>query len=78
MKRISRRTLFGSVPLLAGAALSGASPKPASKNPAIPGNRSQPLDGIRRENLKITDLKVSLLSADLTTSHRLAVGGELP
>jgi galactonate dehydratase len=65
MKGISRRTLLGSVPVLAGTALSGAAQKPAVKSAATPGNRSHPLDGIKRESLKVTDVKVTLLSAEI-------------
>jgi galactonate dehydratase len=46
----------------AATALSGADRKTPPKE-TKPGGRAHPLDGIARENIKITDLKVTLLSA---------------
>lgn len=62
--RISRRTLLGSLPLAATTALAAAdSQAPAAA--AKPAGRVDPLENVARENLKITDMKVTLLSAEI-------------
>lgn len=50
MPRATRRTFIAGAGMAGAAALTGA--------PALPKNRISPLDGIAREKLKITDLKV--------------------
>jgi len=64
MRNISRRLLLGSVPASAAAVLSAADRKAPAKAVNLAG-RVHPLDGIARENIRITDLKVTLLSAEL-------------
>ncbi|MGO9894245.1 MAG: mandelate racemase/muconate lactonizing enzyme family protein [Bryobacteraceae bacterium] len=64
MRSISRRSLLGSVPVAAATALSAADRKAPAKAMKLAG-RVHPLDGIARENIKITDLKVTLLSAEI-------------
>ena len=65
MRRISRRSLLGSVPMVAGARLLGAAEKPTASKATNLEVRCHPLDGVVRENIKITDLKVTLLSAEI-------------
>ena len=62
---LSRRLFLAATPASAGAVLYGAQTAPKSRTGARPGPRSHPLDGVARENLKITDLKVTLLSAEI-------------
>lgn len=62
--RISRRTLLGSLPLAATTALAGADPQGPAAAPK-PAGRVDPLENVARENLKITDMKVTLLSAEI-------------
>jgi hypothetical protein len=64
MRSISRRSLLGSVPVAAATVLSAADKKAPAKVMKL-GGRVHPLDGIARENIKITDLKVTLLSAEI-------------
>ena len=65
MKKTSRRAFIGTAAATAGAVplgnISGCS-KPSQDKPAENKIRNCPLDGIERENIKITDVKVTLLS----------------
>src|SRR5580704_15334387 len=65
MRSTSRRSFLGSVPMAAGARLLGAAEKPTSPKATNLEVRRHPLDGVTRENIKITDLKVTLLSAEI-------------
>jgi L-alanine-DL-glutamate epimerase-like enolase superfamily enzyme len=64
MKDISRRSLLGSLPLAATTALAAADKQAPAKATKL-ARRSHPLENIARENLKITDVKVTLLSAEI-------------
>src|ERR1035437_9698304 len=64
MPNISRRSLLGAVPAAAATVLSAADKKSPAKAAKL-GGRIHPLDGIARENIKITDVKVTLLSAEI-------------
>ena len=65
MKDIPRRAFLGSTAVAAGAVslgnVSGCG-KPAPEKPVVKKTRNHPLDGIERENIKITDIKVTPLS----------------
>jgi galactonate dehydratase len=69
MRNLSRRSLLGTVPVAAATALFAAE-KPLLAKSSIPGRRVHPLDGIARENIKITDLKVTLLSAPIPADRQ--------
>ncbi len=59
---LSRRALFGAA---IGAAAAGASCSAPREQASSGGVRNNPLDGIPRENLKITDVRVRLFSCDV-------------
>ena len=58
MKPISRRKFFGTTALGAGALTLGSTASAQTNS----GGRMAPLDGIDRENIKITDVKMTILS----------------
>jgi len=64
MRKISRRALLGSLPLAATPALAGADQQAPAAATKLAG-RMHPLENVARENLKITDMKVTLLSAEI-------------
>jgi L-alanine-DL-glutamate epimerase-like enolase superfamily enzyme len=70
MRMISRRSLLASVPATAGAALAGAAQKRPPGSKTALGVRAHPLDGVKRENIKITDVKVTLLSAPIPAERQ--------
>src|SRR5262245_7723115 len=65
--RISRRSFLG----CAGAA-TAAGTMPAAPSPS--GVQAHPLAGVRRENLKVTDIKVTLLSCELPKDKQWVTG----
>ncbi len=68
MSRISRRTFLGSGAAAAGACTIGNISGCNTLTPDSPVSkkiRSHPLDGIERENIKITDLKITPLSCGI-------------
>lgn len=60
--RPSRRDFFGGAAI--GAAALGASCSQPLQQAAAAGVRNNPLDGVARENIKITDVRVRLFSCD--------------
>ena len=70
MKHISRRNFIGNAGVASAMLLlnpSGAqainnTPSKPSKTPDPPKNRTHPLEGIERQNIKITDLKMTPLT----------------
>ena len=80
MKSITRRAFLGNS-LAAGSLLTGAlnpftSTGSLSDNPG--GYRAHPLDGIPRENIKITDIKVTLLSYETPVDKQWIPSWEPP
>ncbi len=68
MSKMSRRTFLGSSAAAAGACTIGNISGCSALTPDSPVSkkaRYHPLDGIERENIKITDVKVTLLSSEL-------------
>jgi L-alanine-DL-glutamate epimerase-like enolase superfamily enzyme len=66
MKPFSRRGFISASVISGLGAIAGVSaPKSNSEEPSPDRSRYHPLDGISRENIKITDLKVTLLSCEL-------------
>src|SRR5689334_10839111 len=61
MRNLSRRQVLGA------AAVAASAPMPGQTTGAkvSAGTRNHPLDGVRRENLKITDVKVTIMSYEL-------------
>ena len=80
MQDTSRRKFLGSAAAAAGAVslgnISGCG-KPAQEKPAEKKIRNHPLDGIERENIKITDLKMTILSYELPEEHQWFVAGRV-
>ena len=64
MKRASRRS-FMSTAALSGLAGAVACAAPKSAGPALTGDRLSPLDGVKREKIKITDVKMMTLGYQL-------------
>ena len=77
MSKISRRTFLHSCATAAGAYtignISGCS-APAPDKPVEKKNRAYPTEGIERENIKITDVKVTLLSCKIPPEKQWYVG----
>ncbi|MDA0350503.1 MAG: mandelate racemase/muconate lactonizing enzyme family protein [Verrucomicrobia bacterium] len=71
MNKLSRRAFIGSTALGAGA-LTLSSCSSAKPNA---GARMSPLDGIERENIKITDVKMTILSHEFEEKHQWYVAG---
>ena len=71
MSKLSRRAFIGSTALGTGAlAMTSCTPgKPGA------GTRNSPLDGIERENIKITDVKMTILSHEFEEKHQWFVAG---
>jgi hypothetical protein len=63
----TRRAFLGSIPGLTGAAaLASQQPITAS----LPKNRTSPLDGVAREKIRITDIKVTNLAYKLAPGEQ--------
>jgi len=75
VETITRRTLLNTVSAAAGASLAGAAQKKKPARAKIPGLRSHPLDGIQREKLKITDVTLTLLSAEIPKERLVSRSG---
>ena len=81
MSKFSRRDFLGTTAASAAAlslgALTGCAPKSARSDKEVDSRirtpRSHPLEGIERENIRITDVKVTLLSYELPTEEQLLV-----
>ncbi|MCZ6674130.1 MAG: mandelate racemase/muconate lactonizing enzyme family protein, partial [Verrucomicrobia bacterium] len=71
MSKLSRRAFIGSTALGAGALATSScsSAKPGAES------RNSPLDGIARENIKITDVKMTILSHEFAEEHQWFVAG---
>ena len=84
MKNTSRRKFLGSAAAAAGAVSLGTFSGCGTRNPASDTSdsskgsglrkpRAHPLDGIKREDIKITDVRVTLLSYELPEEEQLRV-----
>ena len=71
MKKLSRRAFIGSAALGTGS-LGLSSCGSGAKASSV---RATPLDGIERENLKITDVKMTILSHEFAEEHQWYVSG---
>lgn len=77
MHNKSRRTFLGSAVAAAGiyslGNISNCS-TPAPEKPVEKGPRAHPMEGIERENIKITDVKVTLLTCELPKERQWYTG----
>ncbi len=72
MKNMARRAFLGSAALTATAMSLGNT---SAEGSPISGARSHPLENIEREKIKITDVKVTLLSCEIPPAEQWFVGG---
>src|SRR5512147_1246013 len=71
MATLSRRLFIGASALVP--AMAAAQTKPDAKKSSF-RTRAHPLEGIARENLKITDVKVTIMSFELPKDKQWIVG----
>ncbi len=74
MKNFTRRAFLGSAALTATAMSLGST---SAEGAQISGARSHPLENIEREKIKITDVKVTLLSCEIPPAERWFVSGSI-
>ena len=79
MSTTTRRKFLASTAVVAGSAaitgITGCESK-VKETSGLSNIRSHPLDGITRENMKITDIKITLLSYKLKPEEQWADGDE--
>ena len=74
MSKLSRRAFLGTSALGAGALTMGST---ACTTEISSGVRTSPLDGIERENIKITDVKMTILSYEFTEEQQWYTAGRV-